>query len=62
MFQKKNQELVRDGLRDLELERVWEIAGLMEQGQIHRWHLAHRLVCPASHSNKHSGSLYQLTV
>lgn len=49
MFQKKNKELVRDGLRDLELKRVWKIAELMEQGQIHQWHLAHRLVYPVSH-------------
>lgn len=49
MFQKKNHELVRDGLKDLELERVWRMAGPMEQGHIHQWHLPHRLVCPAPH-------------
>lgn len=48
MFQ-KNHELVRDGLKDLELERVWKMAGPMEQGHIHQWHLPHRLVCPAPH-------------
>lgn len=32
MFQKKNQDLVKDGIRDPELEEAWEIGRAVKQG------------------------------
>lgn len=33
MFQKQNEDLVRDGFKDLELKRAWKLAGPVEQGE-----------------------------